>query len=122
MNVSLGGAGLCRDCSAFSNAEHIVYATAELQTVEFENGTLAMEFAAPAPGEMVLQLARKPTGPYLAGGHPADLDFDEKTLRAHLKIPQGKGPLSLVRVALAIEAPENSAFFEDAKRLVIGFY
>ena len=49
VNVTLGGAGLCRDCSAFSNAEHIVYATAELQTVEFENGTLAMEFSAPAP-------------------------------------------------------------------------
>jgi hypothetical protein len=41
-------------------------------------------------------------------------------LRARLKIPQGKGPGSLVRVALAIEAPESSAFFEEAKRLVIG--
>jgi hypothetical protein len=120
VNVALGGAGLCRECSAFSNAEHIVYATAELQTVEFENGTLAMEFAAPAAAEVVLQLARRPTGPYLAGGHPVELDFDEKTLRARLKIPQGKGPASLVRVALAIEAPENSAFFEDAKRLIIG--
>jgi len=120
VNVSLGVAGLCRECSAFSNADHIVYATAELQTVEFENGTLAMEFAAPAPAEAVLQLARKPSGPYLAGGHLADFDFDEKTLRARLKIPQGKGPASLIRVALAIEAPEQSAFFEDAKRLVIG--
>jgi len=120
LNVSLGGVGLCRDCSAFSNAEHIVYATAELLTIEFENGTLAMEFAAPAPSEAVLQLARKPVGPYIAGGHPVDLDFDEKTMRARLKIPQGKGPASLVRVALAIEAPEHSAFFEEAKRLVIG--
>ena len=120
LNVSLGSGGLCRECSAFSNAEHIVYATAELETVEFENGALAMEFAAPKPAEVVLQLARKPTGPYLAGGHPMDVDFDEKTLRARLKIPQGKGPGSLVRVALAIEAPESSAFFEEAKRLVIG--
>jgi Glycosyl hydrolases family 35 len=120
VNVSLGSGGLCRECSAFSNAEHIVYATAELQTVEFENGALAMEFAAPKAAEVVLQLARKPTGPYLAGGHPMDMDFDEKTLRARLKIPQGKGPGSLVRVALAIEAPESSAFFEEAKRLVIG--
>jgi hypothetical protein len=120
VNVSLGGVGLCRECSAFSNAEHIVYATAELQTIEFENGTLAMEFAAPAAAEVVLQLARRPSGPYLAGGHPADLDFDEKTLRARLKIPQGKGPASLMRVALAIEPPEHSAFFEDAKRLIIG--
>ncbi|HTT65203.1 MAG TPA: beta-galactosidase [Bryobacteraceae bacterium] len=120
VNVALGGAGLCRECSEFSNAEHIVYATAELQAIEFENGTLAMEFSAPAPGEAVLQLARRPAGPYLAGGHPADFDFDEKTLRARLKIPQGKGPASQIRVALAIEAPEQSAFFEDAKRLVIG--
>ncbi len=120
VNVSLSGKGLCRDCSAFSNAEEIVYATAELQSVEFENGTLAMEFAAPAPAEAVLQLARRPSGPFLAGGHPADFDFDDKTLRVRLKIPQGKGPGDLVRVALAIEAPEHSAFFEDAKRLVIG--
>ncbi len=120
VNVSLGPLGLCRECSAFSNAEHIVYATAELQTIEFENGTLAMEFAAPSAAEVVLQLARKPSGPYLAGGHPADVDFDEKTLRARLKIPQGKGPASQVRVALAIEPPEHSAFFEEAKRLVIG--
>jgi hypothetical protein len=120
VNVSLGGVGLCRECSAFSNAEHIVYATAELLTIEFENGTLAMEFAAPEAAEVVLQLARRPSGPYLAGGHPADIDFDEKTLRARLKIPQGKGPASLIRVALAIEAPEHSAFFEEAKRLIIG--
>src|ERR1039458_6900145 len=120
VNVSLGGAGLCRECTAFSNAEHIVYATAELQTIEFENGTLAMEFCAPAPAEAVLQLARRPSGPYLAGGHLADFDFDEKTLRARLKIPQGKGPASQIRVALAIEAPEHSAFFEAAKRLIIG--
>jgi len=120
VNVSLGGTGLCRECTAFSNAEHIVYATAELLNVEFENGTLAMEFAAPAPAEAMLQLARRPSGPYLAGGHLADFDFDEKTLRARLQIPQGKGRANQVRVALAIEAPEHSAFFEEAKRLIIG--
>ena len=74
----------------------------------------------PLPAEAVLQLARRPSGPFLAGGHPADFDFDDKTLRVRLKIPQGKGPGDLIRVALAIEAPEHSAFFEDAKRLVIG--
>ena len=120
LNVSMGAAGICSDCSPFSKAEHVVYATAELQTIEFENGTLAMEFAAPEPAEIVLQLARKPSGPYLAGGHLADLEFDERTLRVRLKIPQGKGPASLIRVALAIEAPEQSAFFEEAKRLIIG--
>jgi Glycosyl hydrolases family 35 len=120
VNVSLGNGGLCRECSAFSNAEHIVYATAELQSIGFENGVLAMEFAAPAPGEVVLQLARRPSGPYLAGGRPTDFDFDEKTLRAHLKIPQGKGPGSRVRVGLAIEPPESSAFFVETRRLIIG--
>lgn len=120
VNVSLGGRGLCRECSEFAGAEHMVYATAELQDIEYENGTLAMEFAAPQPAEAVLQLARRPSGPYVAGGHLADFDFDEKTLRARLKIPQGKGPASRVRVALAIEAPEHSAFFENAKRLIIG--
>jgi len=120
VNVSLGGAGLCRECTAFSSAEHVVYATAELQTIEFENGTLAMEFAAPAPAEAILQLARRPSGPYLAGGHLADFDFDDRTMRARLKIPQGNGPSNQIRVALAIEAPEQSAFFEEAKRLVIG--
>src|ERR1017187_8874478 len=79
-----------------------------------------MEFSAPEPAEAVLQLARKPSGPYLAGGHPADFEFDEKTLRARLKIPKGKGPSNQVRVALAIEPPEHSALFEDAKRLGIG--
>jgi len=120
VDVALGETGLCRECSEFANAEHVVYATAELQDIEYENGTLAMEFAAPEAGEAVLQLARRPCGPYVAGGHLGDFDFDEKTMRVHLKIPQGKGPASRVRVALAIEAPEHSAFFEEAKRLVIG--
>jgi Glycosyl hydrolases family 35 len=120
VHVSLGNEGLCRECSAFSNAEHIVYATAELQNIEFENGILAMEFAAPHAGEVVLQLARRPSGPYLAGGHPTDFDFDEKTLRVRLTIPQGKGPAFQSRVGLAIEPPDASAFFVEAKRLVIG--
>jgi len=120
VNVTLGSGGLCRDCSAFSNAEHIVYANAELLSVGYENGVLAMEFAAPEAGEVVLQLARKPSGPYLAGGHPQDFDYDEKTLRARLPIPKGKGPGSQVRVGLAIEPPDASAFFVDAKRLILG--
>ena len=45
IDLPLAG-GLCRECSAFANGEYIVYATAELQAVEFENGILAMEFAA----------------------------------------------------------------------------
>jgi hypothetical protein len=120
LDVSLGAEGLCRECSNFSPAERVVYATAELLTVEFENGILAMEFAAPEPGEMVLQLAREPVGPYLAAGKPTKIEWDEKTLRARLSIPASKAAGNRVRVGLAIEAPETSAFFNDARRLMIG--
>jgi hypothetical protein len=120
LNVSIGIGGLCRNCSIFSSAENIVYATAELHAVEFENGILAMEFAAPVAGEVILQLARKPSGPFLAGGRPTKFDFDEKTLRARLAIPAGKGPGYRTRIGLAIEAPETSAFFVEARRLIIG--
>ena len=120
LNVSLGADGLCRECSNFSTAERVVYATAELLTMEFENGILAMEFAAPEPAEVVLQLAREPVGPYLAAGKPTKFDWDEKTFRARLSIPAGKDAGNRVRVGLAIEAPETSAFFNDARRLMIG--
>ncbi len=120
LSVSLGPDGLCHECSNFSGAEHIVYSTAELLAIEFENGILAMEFAAPEAGEAVLQFARKPVGPYLAGGVPVDFDWDDKTLRARLKIPAGKGRDHHVRVGIAIEEPETSAFFDEARRLVIG--
>jgi len=113
-------AGLCKECSVFSNEEHIIQATAELQDVEFENGILAMEFSAPVAGEVVLQLSRQPSGPYLAGGKLTEFDWDEKNFRARLPVPAGKGPGSRVRVGLAIEPPEASAFFVDATRLLIG--
>jgi hypothetical protein len=120
IEAPLASGGLCRECPAFANGEYIAYATAEVDTVEFENGILAMELAAPQAGEVLLQLSRQPSGPYLAGGHPVEFDWDEKTLRARLPVPAGKGPGSRVRIGLAIEAPETSAFFVDAKRLVIG--
>ena len=120
VSVSIGPDGLCRECSNFSGAEHIVYATAELLALEFENGILAMEFAAPQPGEVVLQLARKPVGPFLAAGKPTDFDWDEKTLRARLTIPGNPAPGNHVRIGIAIEEPETAAFFNEAKRLIIG--
>jgi Glycosyl hydrolases family 35 len=124
LNVTLGENGLCRECSFFSAAERVVYATAELLTVEFENGILAMEFAAPAsegiPAQVVLQFQREPVGPYIAAGKPTKFDWDEKTMRATLTIPVGKDPGGRVRVGLAIEAPETAGFINDAKRLVIG--
>jgi hypothetical protein len=120
LDVSLGPDGLCRECSNFSAAEHIVYATAELLSIEFENGILAMEFAAPERGEVILQLARQPVGPFLAAGRPAEFDWDDKTLRARLPIPANPAPGNRVRIGIAIEEPDTSAFFNDARRLVIG--
>ncbi|MBZ5582203.1 MAG: beta-galactosidase [Acidobacteriia bacterium] len=120
VNVSIGLGGLCRECANFSGAEHIVYATAELLSVEFENGILAMEFAAPVDGEVVLQLARQPVGPYLAGGKPAKFDWDDKNLRARLTIPAGEASGNRVRIGMAIEEPDTSGFFDDARRLLIG--
>ena len=119
-DVTLGPAGLCRECTQFSDAEHIVYATAELLSIEFENGILAMEFAAPAAGEMILQLARKPVGPYLASGKPTEFEWDDKDLRARFPIPANTAAGNRVRVGIAIEEPETSAFFDDARRLIIG--
>jgi hypothetical protein len=120
LSLSLSPEGLCRDCAMFAPSEHIVYATAELLSVEFENGLLAMEFAAPEPGEVILQLARKPVGPFLSEGRPTGFDWDVQSLRARLKVPAGKSADKHVRIGLAIEAPETSAFFDEAKRLVIG--
>ena len=120
LNVTLGPRGLCHECSNFSAAEHIIYATAELLSIEYENGILAMEFVAPEPGEVILQLAREPVGPLLAAGKPTEFDWDEKTLRARLPVPAGKGDDHRVRIGLAMEAPETSAFFSDARRLIIG--
>ncbi|HTS28354.1 MAG TPA: beta-galactosidase [Bryobacteraceae bacterium] len=120
LDVSLGPDGLCRECSNFSAAEHIVYATAELISVEFENGILAMEFASPVASEVILQLARKPVGPFLAAGHPAEFDWDDKTLRARLPIPASSAAGNRVRIGIAIEEPETSAFFNEARRLIIG--
>ena len=120
LHLSIGPKGLCRECSNFSGEEHIVYATAELLAVEFENGILAMEFAAPVAGEVILQLLRRPVGPFIAAGKPTEFDWDEKTLRARLRIPANASADHRVRIGIAIEEPDTSAFFNDARRLIIG--
>jgi glycosyl hydrolase family 35 len=120
LHVSIGPRGLCRECSNFSGEEHIVYATAELLAIEFENGILAMEFAAPVPGEVILQLLRRPVGPFIAAGKPTAFDWDDKAMRARLRIPANPKSDYRVRIGIAIEEPETSAFFNDARRLVIG--
>jgi hypothetical protein len=120
VSVAIGPNGLCRECSHFSNAEQIVYATAELLTIEYENGILAMEFAAPEGGEVILQLERQPVGPFLAAGKPSKFEWDDKTLRARLTIPANPSGDHRVRIGIAMEEPETSAFFNEARRLVIG--
>lgn len=120
VSVPLTDSPLCKGCSAFGNADHLIYSTAEVTAIEYENGILAMEFAAPSGGEVILQLSREPYGPYVAGGRPAPFDWDEQTLRARLKIPPGKGAGSHVRVGLAIEPPEQTGFFDGLRVLVIG--
>jgi hypothetical protein len=120
LDVSLGPKALCRECTSFSGDEHIVYATAELLSIEFENGILAMEFAAPEAGEVVLQLAREPVGPFLAAGGPAGFDWDEKNLRARLPIPASAAAGHRVRIGIAMEEPETSGFFNEAHRLLAG--
>jgi len=120
LNVSLGPEGLCAECSNFSVTERLVYATAELLSIEYENGILAMEFAAPEDGEAVLQLARKPVGPYLAAGRPRDFDWDAGALRLRLPIPGSNSPDHHVRIGIAIEEPETSGFFDEVHRLIVG--
>ncbi len=120
VNVPLTAGPLCKDCSAFANTDHLVYATAELTAMEYENGILAMEFSAPSAGEVILQLSREPSGPLVAGGRPMEFDWDDNTDRARLKIPAGTGPGNHVRIGLAIEPPDATAFFDSARVLMIG--
>jgi len=71
-------------------------------------------------GEMILQLERKPIGPYLASGKPSEFEWDDKALRARFTIPANTAPGNRVRVGIAMEEPETSAFFNEAHRLIIG--
>lgn len=120
VNVPLTAGPLCKDCSAFGNADHLIYATAEMTAMEYENGILAMEFSAPSGGEVLLQLSREPYGPLVAGGKPTPFDWDEREQRARLKIPPGKGPGSRVRIGLAIAPPDETGFFDSLRVLTIG--
>jgi hypothetical protein len=120
VNVPLSAGPLCKDCTAFANVDRLVSATAELTDMEYENGILALEFAAPTAGEAVIQISREPSGPLVAGGKPTEFDWDESGKRARLPIPAGKGAGNRVRIGLAIEAPDATAFFDSARVLLIG--
>jgi len=120
VDVPLTVGPLCTGCTGFAPPDHLIYATAELTGVEYENGVLALEFIAASPGEAVLQLSQEPAGPLIAAGRPTVFDWDPKTDRARLPIPAGNARTGRVRVALAIDAPSATAFFQHAPVLLIG--
>jgi hypothetical protein len=120
VNVPLTAGPLCLGCTGFAPPDHLIYATAELTDMEYENGVLALEFIAGSPGEAILQLSHEPAGPLIAAGRPSVFDWDPKTLRARLPIPAGNAKTGRVRVALAIDAPQATAFFQNTPVLLIG--
>ena len=97
-----------------------MYATAELLSIEYENGILAMEFAAPQAGEVILQLARMPVGPFLAAGKPTEFDWDERRCARACRFRPAAGRATACASASPSRSPETSAFFNDPRRLVIG--
>ena len=104
----------------FAAQDHLIYSTAELTGVEYENGVLALEFYAPAGGEVTLQLSVAPTGPLIAAGKPGLVEWAEKEHHARLVIPPAGGPDGRVRLGLAIKAPDVTGFFKTARVLLIG--
>ena len=80
VSVPLTAGPLCKNCRSFHRGfEHLIYANVELTSMEYENGILALEFNAPVAGEAILQLNKEPVGPYVAGGHPTDYEWDSNT-------------------------------------------
>jgi len=87
VHVPLVSGPLCKGCTGFAPSDYLVYATAEMTAMEYENGIIAMEFTAPTAGEVLLHLDHEPSGPLVAGGRPTSFDWDEHTMRARLPIP-----------------------------------
>jgi hypothetical protein len=120
VDVAFADPRFCRFCSGMSNSERLLYATAELTAIEYENGILSFEFYAPHAGVAVLQLEREPAGPMLAAGHPMAFDWDAENKRAKLPIPAGKGAGKRVRIAVTMTAPDHVASFVNVHVMVIG--
>jgi hypothetical protein len=120
VDIPLEAGPLCSGCNGFAPPDHLAFATAELTAMEYENGVLAMEFIAPKPGQVILQLSHEPTGPLLAGGHPTIFDWDTRSQRARLPIPAGDPKTGRVRIALAIDAPQATGFFDHTPVLLVG--
>jgi hypothetical protein len=120
VDVAFTDPAFCRFCTGMSNSERLLYATAELTAIEYENGILSFEFFAPAAGYAVLQLERQPEGPMLAAGHPIAFDWDPDAKRARLPIPSGTGAGQRVRIAIAMTGPDHVASFVDTHAMVAG--
>ena len=120
LDIPLSNPAFCKACSGMANSERLVYATAELTAIEFENGILSFEFYAPKPARVILQLEREPAGPMLAGGRLVEYQWDAENLRASLPIPAGRDASRKSRIAIVIAAPDESAGFVDLKTMVIG--
>ncbi len=120
VDVAFSDPRFCHFCSGMSNSERLLYATAELTAIEFENGILSFEFYAPNAGVAVLQLEREPAGPMLAAGHPMEFDWDAENKRARLPIPAGRAANKRVRIAVTMAGPDDVASFVDSRALMIG--
>ncbi len=120
VDIPFADGPLCSGCNGFAPTDHLAYATAELTAMEYENGVLAMEFIAPKAGQAVIQLSHEPTGPLLAGGRPTVFDWDTANRRARLPFPAGNAKTGRVRIALAIDAPDATGFFDHTPALLIG--
>ncbi len=120
INLPLALPEVCPDCSRFAPDERLVWATAELVSVDFENGVLGMEFIAPAEAEMVLEMVSRPQGPLISGARIQQFDWDEKLHRLHLRIPAGPAPDFRSRVGLGVELPDTSVFIKAPRRFILG--
>ncbi len=120
LNLPLAAPEVCPTCAAFAPHERLVSATAELIAMAYENGVLGMEFIAPSEGELVLELARRPRGPVIAGARLRDFEFDDKTHLFRVRIPAGPAPDFRSRVGIGVELPESSVFLKTPPRLVLG--
>ena len=112
VHVPLVSGPLCKGCTGFAPSDYLVYATAEMTAMEYENGIIAMEFTAPSAGEVVLQLDHEPSGPLVAGGAA----YLVRLGRAHdaraASDSSGQRVGGHVRIGLATDAPDHTAYFE----------
>jgi hypothetical protein len=106
------GTGLCRECTQFpGRAYRLRHRRTALHRIRERHPGHGIRRAR-WPGEVILQLARQPVGPFLASGKPTEFDWDDKTLRARLTIPASSRRGNRVRIGIAIEAPDTSAFLQ----------